>query len=113
MNKACNIWGAAKFSEMFMPFLVVIMILNWHDRLLNRGRIELDYCATRSSCSYEAFESAHKKLIGAAWLGLPSQSKLQIPSQPKLFKTERDKHFSRLSLLVQALPCSTIRVSPS
>ena len=51
--------------------------------------------AEESSCSYEAFESVHKKLIfiGTAWLGLPSQCKLQIPSQPKSFKTERDKHF--------------------
>ena len=24
MNKACNIWGAAYFPEMFMPFLVAI-----------------------------------------------------------------------------------------
>ena len=39
-----------------------------------------------------AFESAHKTLIGAAWLGLPSQCKLQILSQPKSFRTERDKN---------------------
>ena len=76
----------------------------YRTRLLSRGEF-VQLCI--------AFESAHKKLIGAALLGLPSQCKVQIPSQPKSFKTERYNHFSRLSLLVQALPCSTTRTNLS
>ena len=61
----------------------------------------------------ELFFSTLKQITDAVWLGLPSQWELQIPPQAKSFKTERDKHFSRLSPIVGALPYRTIRVKPS
>ena len=102
------------YKEALLPYISYLVtgsyILN-NFRLKQTEEVSNSTTAEESWCSYEAFGSAHEKLIGAAWLGLPSQCKLQISSQPKSFKTERDKHFSRLFLLVQALSCGT-EISP-
>ena len=89
----------AKYKQAFLPYISNLVTGSYtlNDfRLKETEDVSNSTTAEESSCSYEAFGSTHKKLIGAAWLGLPSQGKLQIPSQPKSFKTERDKHFSRL-----------------